>query len=145
MAEEIKNIVFSDSPAEMSVRLSYIEKVGTLLGIMIGEDISPRKSIVSEFHVSYDTIRDFLKFKSTIQYDTIVKFCYVIGHYLHVEFEAVKNYQSKGHIKDRDERLLVVKSLQRQYEEIYGPGAEVVNDLIKKKTDLRKYVTQGLK
>ena len=61
MAEEIKNIVFSDSPAEMSVRLSYIEKVGTLLGIMIGEDISPRKSIVSEFHVSYDTIRDFLK------------------------------------------------------------------------------------
>ena len=39
MAEEIKNIVFSDSPAEMSVRLSYIEKVGTLLGIMIGEDI----------------------------------------------------------------------------------------------------------
>ena len=30
MAEEIKNIVFSDSPAEMSVRLSYIEKINSI-------------------------------------------------------------------------------------------------------------------
>ena len=32
----------------------------------------------------------------------------------------------KKHIKDRDERLARIKQLQRQYEEIYGPGAEKV-------------------
>ena len=122
----------TESLAIRSVKLAYIESIGTLLGIMIDEDISPRKSIVKDFHVAYDTIRKFLDFDPNIKFETIAKFCYVIGHYLHVE-----------HIKDRDERLARIKQLQRQYEEIYGPGAEKVKDLIRKKVDLRQYCESG--
>ena len=71
MVEEAKEIENSESLAVRLMRLSYIERIGTLLGIMIGEDISPRKSIVNEFHVAYDTIRKFLKFDTTIQFETI--------------------------------------------------------------------------
>ena len=143
MVEEAKEIENSESLAVRLMRLSYIERIGTLLGIMIGEDISPRKSIVNEFHVAYDTIRKFLEFDTTIQFETILKFCYIIGHYLHVEYEAVENYKSKKHIKDRAKRLGRIKQLQRQYEEIYGAGAEAVEDLIKKKVDLRQFVNKA--
>lgn len=143
MVEETKEIEISESPSVRLMRLSYIERVGTLLGIMIGEDISPRKSIVKEFHVAYDTIRKFLKFDSTIQIETIVKFCYIIGHYLHEEYEAVENYKSKKHIKDRAKRLGRINQLQREYKEIYGAGAETVEDLIKKKVDLRQFVNKA--
>ena len=139
MDKETKGIENAESLAVRLVRLAYIEKVGILLGIMIGEDISPRKSIVNEFHVSYDTIRNFLNFDSKIKIETILKFCYIIGHYLHEEYEAVENYKSKKHIKDRDVRLARIKQLQRQYEDIYGAAAETVEELIKKKVDLRKY------
>lgn len=142
MVEEAKEIENSESPAVRLMRLSYIERIGTLLGIMIGEDISPRKSIVKEFHVAYDTIRKFLKFDSTIQIETIVKFCYIIGHYLHEEYEAVENYKSKKHIKDRAKRLDRINQLQREYKEIYGAGAEAVEDLIKKKVDLCQFVNK---
>ena len=94
MVEETKEIENSESPAVRLMRLSYIERIGTLLGIMIGEDISPRKSIVNEFHVSYDTIRNFLNFDSKIKIETILKFCYIIGHYLHEEYEAVERSRS---------------------------------------------------
>ena len=40
MVEEAKEIENSESPAVRLMRLSYIERIGTLLGIMIGEDIS---------------------------------------------------------------------------------------------------------
>ena len=143
MVEETKEIENSESPSVRLMRLSYIERVGTLLGIMIGEDISPRKSIVKEFYVAYDTIRKFLKFDSTIQFETILKFCYIIGHYLHEEYEAVENYKSKKHIKDRAKRLGRINQLQREYEEIYGAGAETVENLIKKKVDLRQYVNKA--
>lgn len=143
MVEEAKEIENSESPAVRLMRLSYIERIGTLLGIMIGEDISPRKSIVNEFHVAYDTIRKFLKFDTTIQFETIAKFCYIIGHYLHEEYEAVENYKSKKHIKDRTKRLGRINQLQREYKEIYGAGAEAVEDLIKKKVDLRQFVNKA--
>jgi len=143
MVEEAKEIENSESLAVRLMRLSYIERIGTLLGIMIGEDISPRKSIVNEFHVAYDTIRKFLKFDTTIQFETIAKFCYIIGHYLHEEYEAVENYKSKKHIKDRTKRLGRINQLQREYKEIYGAGAEAVEDLIKKKVDLRQFVNKA--
>lgn len=142
MVEKTKEIENSESPAVRLVRLSYIGRVGTLLGIMIDEDISPRKSIVNEFHISYDTIRGFLNFKSTIKFETIAKFCYIIGYYLHEENEAVENYRSKKHIKDREKRLGRIRQLQGEYEKIYGPGAEAVEDLIKKKVDLRQFVNK---
>lgn len=143
MVEETKEIEKSESPAVRLVRLAYIERIGTLLGIMIDEGISPRKSIVKDFHVSYDTIRNFINFDPDIKFETIAKFCFVIGHYLHEEYEAVDNYKSKKHIKDRDERLARINQLQRQYEEIYGSGAEKVMELIKKKVDLRQYCESG--
>lgn len=74
MVEKTKEIENSESPAVSLVRLSYIGRIGTLLGIMIDEEISPRKLIVDEFHVSYDTIRRFLNFKDTIKFETIAKF-----------------------------------------------------------------------
>ena len=143
MVEEAKEIENSESPAVRLMRLSYIERIGTLLGIMIDEDISPRKSIVKDFHVAYDTIRKFLDFDPNIKFETIAKFCYVIGHYLHVEHEAVDNYKSKKHIKDRTKRLGRINQLQREYKEIYGAGAEAVEDLIKKKVDLRQFVNKA--
>lgn len=143
MVEEAKEIENSESLAVRLMRLSYIERIGTLLGIMIGEDISPRKSIVNEFHVAYDTIRKFLKFDTTIQFETIAKFCYIIGYYLHEECEAVENYRSKKHIKDRDERLGRINQLQREYKEIYGAGAEAVEDLIKKESRSPPVCEQG--
>ena len=143
MDKKVKEIEISDSPAVSLVRSSYIGRVGTLLGIMIDEDISPRKLIVDDFHTSYDTIRGFLNFKSTIKFETIAKFCYVIGYYLHKEYKAVENYKSKKHIKDRDARLDRIKQLQRQYGEIYGPGAEAVEDLIKNNVDLRQFVNEA--
>lgn len=142
MVEEAKEIENSESPAVRLMRLSYIERIGTLLDIMIGEDISPRKSIVNEFHVSYDTIRNFLNFDSKIKIETILKFCYIIGHYLHEEYEAVENYKSKKHIKDRAKRLGRINQLQREYKEIYGAGAEAVEELIKKKVDLRQFANK---
>lgn len=143
MVEKTKEIENSESPAVSLVRLSYIGRIGTLLGIMIDEEISPRKLIVDEFHVSYDTIRRFLNFKDTIKFETILKFCYIIGHYLHEEYEAVENYKSKKHIKDRTKRLGRINQLQREYKEIYGAGAEAVEDLIKKKVDLRQFVNKA--
>ena len=143
MAEKAKGTEKSESPAVRLVRLAYIESIGTLLGIMIDEGISPRKSIVKDFHVAYDTIRKFLNFDPDIKFETIAKFCYVIGHYLHVEHEAVDNYKSKKHIKDREERLARIENLKKQYEEIYGPGAEKVKDLIRKKIDLRQHCESG--
>ena len=143
MVEEAKEIENSESLAVRLMRLSYIERIGTLLGIMIGEDISPRKSIVNEFHVAYDTIRKFLKFDTTIQFETIAKFCYIIYYYLHKQFYTIKNYISKKHIKHRDERLGRINQLQREYKEIYGAGAEAVEDLIKKKVDLRQFVNKA--
>lgn len=143
MAEKTKETENSESPAVRSVRLAYIERVGTILGIMIDEGISPRKSIVKDFHVAYDTIRNFLNFDPKIKIETILKFCYIIGHYLHEEYEAVENYKSKKHIKDRTKRLGRINQLQREYKEIYGAGAEAVEDLIKKKVDLRQFVNKA--
>lgn len=143
MAEKTKETENSESPAVRLVRLAYIERVGTLLGIMIDEGISPRKSIVKDFHVAYDTIRNFLNFDSKIKIETILKFCYIIGHYLHEEYVAVENYKSKKHIKDRTKRLGRINQLQREYKEIYGAGAEAVEDLIKKKVDLRQFVNKA--
>lgn len=143
MAEKTKETENSESPAVRSVRLAYIERVGTILGIMIDEGISPRKSIVKDFHVAYDTIRNFLNFDPKIKIETILKFCYIIGHYLHEEYEAVENYKSKKHIKDRTKRLGRINQLQREYKEIYGAGADAVEDLIKKKVDLRQFVNKA--
>lgn len=139
MDKETKGIENAESLTVRLVRLAYIEKIGILLDIMVGEDISPRKSIVKDFHVSYDTIRNFINFDPDIKFDTVIRFCGIIGYYLHEEYEAVLNYRSKKHIKDRDVRLARIKQLQRQYEEIYGGAAETVEELIKKKVDLRKY------
>lgn len=143
MAEKTKETENSESPAVRLVRLAYIERVGTLLGIMIDEGISPRKSIVKDFHVAYDTIRNFLNFDPKIKIETILKFCYIIGHYLHEEYEAVENYKSKKHIKDRTKRLGRINQLQREYKEIYGAVADAVEDLIKKKVDLRQFVNKA--
>lgn len=145
MDEETKGIENAESTTVRLVRLAYIEKIGILLDIMIGEDISPRKSIVKDFHVSYDTIRNFINFNPDIKFDTVIRFSGIIGYYLHEEYEAVLNYRSKNHIKDRDERLARIKHLQRQYEEIYGVAAETVGELIKKKVDLRQYYEPVLK
>ena len=141
MVEEAKEIENSESLAVRLMRLSYIERIGTLLGIMIGEDISPRKSIVNEFHVAYDTIRKFLKFDTTIQFETIAKFCYIIGYYLHLETEAVENYQK--HVKDRDLWLEKLFRMKEAYHKIYGESAKDVEKLIEKKIDLPHFVTQG--
>ena len=98
MVEEAKEIENSESPAVRLVRLSYIERIGSLLSIMIGEDISPRKSIVKEFHVSYDTIRKFLNFDSKIKFDTITKFCYIMN----MRLSTTTNLKNISQIETKD-------------------------------------------
>lgn len=56
---------------------------------------------------------------------------------------AVENYQK--HVKERELWLKMLFEMKERYHKIYGESADDVEDLIRKKIDLRKFVTQGIK
>ena len=133
---------YDKSYSDRYLRMKKIEKVGPLLDQMIIDDIAPRKMLEIEFDIANPTVRNLRDMDPTVSHNTLNKFCYIIGYYLHQEIEAVENYQK--HVKDRELWLKKLFDMREKYHKIYGESADDVEDLIKKKIDLRKFVTQGI-
>ena len=73
---------YINSYADRIMRENMIEEVGTLLDLMMNEDMMTPKEIHMEFGVDPKTIAALRKKKTSITFESIRKFCYVIGYYL---------------------------------------------------------------
>ena len=100
---------YDKSYADRYMRMKMIEEVGPLLDQMIIDDISPLKMLEIEFDIADPIVRKLRDMDSTVSFNTLNKFCYIIGYYLHQETEAVENYQK--HVKERE---LWLKKLGKQ-------------------------------
>lgn len=116
------------------MRGKVVKEVGALLDHMLVEEITTPKIIKLEFGPSYDTIRDLRQQKTSISFETIRLFCYVIGYYLYQEIEAVENY--KKDVRERGARLTMLNEMKEKYKKIYGMQAAVVLNLIHQGKDL---------
>ena len=134
---------YDKSYADRYMKIKKIERVGPLLDQMIIDDISPLKLMKMEFDIANPTVRKLRDMNSSISNNTLNKFCYIIGYYLQQETVAVENYQK--HVKERELWLKKLYDMKEKYHKIYGDSADDVEDLIRKKIDLRKFVTQGIK
>ena len=125
---------YMNSYADSYMRGKVVKEVGALLDHMLVEEITTPKIIKLEFGPSYDTIRDLRQQKSSISFETIRLFCYVIGYYLYQEIEAVENY--KKDVRERGARLTMLNEMKEKYKKIYGMQAAVVLNLIHQGKDL---------
>ena len=125
---------YMNSSADGYMRGKVVKEVGALLDHMLVEEITTPKIIKLEFGPSYDTIRDLRQQKSSISFETIRLFCYVIGYYLYQEIEAVENY--KKDVRERGTRLTMLNEMKEKYKKIYGMQAAVVLNLIHQGKDL---------
>lgn len=123
-----------NSYADGYMRGKVVKEVGALLDHMLVEEITTPKIIKLEFGPSYDTIRDLRQQKTSISFETIRLFCYVIGYYLYQEIEAVENY--KKDVRERGARLTMLNEMKEKYKKIYGMQAAVVLNLIHQGKDL---------
>lgn len=134
---------YDKSYSDKYLKEKKIKRVGPLLEQMLFDDICSLKTLELEFDISNPTVKNLRSMKSSVSHNTLNKFCYIIGHYLHQENEAVENYQK--HVTERELWLNKLFDMKEKYHKIYGESANDVEDLIKKKIDLRKFVTQGIK
>ena len=134
---------YDKSYSDKYLKEKKIKRVGPLLDQMLFDDICTLKTLELEFDISNPTVRKLRSMKSSVSHNTLNKFCYIIGYYLHQEIEAVENYQK--HVTERELWLNKLYDMKDRYHKIYGESADDVKDLIKKKVDLRKFVTQGIK
>lgn len=135
---------YDKSYSDKYLKEKKIKRVGPLLDQMLFDDICTLKTLELEFDISNPTVRKLRSMKSSVSHNTLNKFCYIIGYYLHQEIEAVENYQK--HVTERELWLNKLYDMKDRYHKIYGESADDVKDLIKKKKiDLRKFVTQGIK
>ena len=135
---------YDKSYSDKYLKEKKIERVGPLLDQMLFDDICTLKTLELEFDISNPTVKKLRSMKSSVSHNTLNKFCYIIGYYLHQEIEAVENYQK--HVTERELWLNKLYDMKDRYHKIYGESADDVKDLIKKKKiDLRKFVTQGIK
>lgn len=125
---------YMNSYADGYMRGKVVKEVGALLDHMLVEEITTPKIIKLEFGPSYDTIRDLRQQKTSISFETIRLFCYVIGYYLYQEIEAVENY--KKDVRERGARLTMLNEMKEKYKKIYGMQAVVVLNLIHQGKDL---------
>ena len=125
---------YMNSYADSYMRGKVVKEVGALLDHMLVEEITTPKIIKLDFGPSYDTIRDLRQQKSSISFETIRLFCYVIGYYLYQEIEAVENY--KKDVRERGARLTMLNEMKEKYKKIYGMQAAVVLNLIHQGKDL---------
>ena len=126
------------SSADGYMRGKVVKEVGALLEHMIVEEITTPKLIKLEFGPSYDTIRDLRQQKSSISFETIRLFCYVIGYYLYQEIEAVENYRK--YVREREARLTMLNEMKEKYKKIYGMQAAVVLNLMHQGKDLLAFM-----
>ena len=134
---------YDKSYSDKYLKRMKIERVGPLLDQMVIDDISPLKMLEMEFDIANPTVRKLRNMNPTVSHNTLNKFCYIIGYYLHQETVAVENYQK--HVQERELWLKKLCEMKERYHKIYGESADDVEDLIRKKIDLRKFVTQGIK
>lgn len=134
---------YDKSYSDKYLKEKKIKRVGPLLDQMLFDDICTLKTLELEFDISNPTVKKLRSMKSSVSHNTLNKFCYIIGYYLHQEIEAVENYQK--HVTERELWLNKLYDMKDRYHKIYGESADDVKDLIKKKIDLRKFVTQGIK
>ena len=131
---------YMNSYSDGYMRGKVVKEVGALLDHMLVEEITTPKIIKLEFGPSYDTIRDLRQQKSSISFETIRLFCYVIGYYLYQEIQAVENY--KKDIRDREARLAMLYEMKEKYKKIYGMQAAVVLNLMHQGKDLLAFMKQ---
>ena len=129
---------YMKSSADGYMRGKVVKEVGALLEHMIVEEITTPKLIKLEFGPSYDTIRDLRQQKSSISFETIRLFCYVIGYYLYQEIEAVENYGK--YVREREARLTMLNEMKEKYKKIYGMQAVVVLNLMHQGKDLLAFM-----
>lgn len=123
-----------NSNADGYMRGKVVKEVGALLDHMIVEEITTPTIIKSEFGPSYDTIRSLRQQETSISFETIRQFCYVIGYYLYQEIQAVESY--KKYVRERESRLTMLYEMKERYKKIYGMEAAVVLNLMHQKKDL---------
>ena len=129
---------YMNSYADGYMRGKVVKEVGTLLDHILVEEITTPTIINLEFGPSYDTIRKLRQQETTIYFETIRQFCYVIGYYLYQEIEAVENY--KKNVRERGSRLAMLYEMKEKYKKIYGMQAAVVLNLMHKGKDLLAFM-----
>ena len=120
------------------MRGKVVKEVGALLDNMIVEEITTPTIINLEFGSAYDTIRKLRQQETSISFEVIRQFCYVIGYYLYQEIQAVENY--KKNVRDRETRLAILYEMKEKYKKIYGMQAAVVLNLMHKGKDLLAFM-----
>lgn len=129
---------YNKSNADGYVRAKVVKEVGALLDHMLVEEITTPTLIKLEFGPSYDTIRKLRQQDTSIYFETIRQFCYVIGYYLYQEIEAVENY--KKYVRERESKLTMLYEMKERYKKIYGIQAAVVLNLMHKGKDLLAFM-----
>mgnify|MGYP006895528739 FL=1 len=129
---------YNKSNADGYVRAKVVKEVGALLDHMLVEEITTPTLIKLEFGPSYDTIRKLRQQDTSIYFETIRQFCYVIGYYLYQEIEAVENY--KKYVRERESKLTMLYEMKERYKKIYGMQAAVVLNLMHKGKDLLAFM-----
>lgn len=127
-----------NSYADGYMRGKVVKEVGALLDHILVEEITTPTIINLEFGPSYDTIRKLRQQDTSIYFETIRQFCYVIGYYLYQEIEAVENY--KKYVRERESKLTMLYEMKERYKKIYGMQAAVVLNLMDKGKDLLAFM-----
>ena len=129
---------YAKSNADGYMRGEVVKEVGALLDHMLVEEIITPKIIKMDFGPAYDTIRELRQQETSISFETIRHFCYVIGYYLYQEIQAVENY--KKDVRDRETRLAMLYEMKEKYKKIYGMQAAVVLNLMHQGKDLLAFM-----
>ena len=127
-----------NSYADSYMRGKVVKEVGALLDHILVEEITTPTIINLEFGSAYDTIRKLRQQETSISFEVIRQFCYVIGYYLYQEIQAVENY--KKNVRDREARLAILYEMKEKYKKIYGMQAAVVLNLMHKGKDLLAFM-----
>lgn len=139
--------IYSKTNADTYMKGKVIEEVGALLDHMLVEDITTNKIIKAEFGPSFDTIRNLREKNPSISFDTIRKFCYIIGYYLSKEIQKVEeskeSKESKKNMEARESRLKMLYEMKETYKKIYGMQAIIALNLIHKGKNLSAFVLTG--
>ncbi len=129
---------YAKSNADGYMRGEVVKEVGALLDHMLVEEIITPKIIKMDFGPAYDTIRELRQQETSISFETIRLFCYVIGYYLYQEIQAVENY--KKDVREREARLTILNEMKEKYKKIYGMQAAVVLNLMHQGKDLLAFM-----
>lgn len=129
---------YAKSNADGYMRGEVVKEVGALLDHMLVEEITTPKIIKMDFGPAYDTIRELRQQETSISFETIRLFCYVIGYYLYQEIQAVENY--KKDVREREARLTILNEMKEKYKKIYGMQAAVVLNLMHQGKDLLAFM-----